>query len=183
MRTKGAWEGQRMHLCTSRCFFVQTRVLTHAKGKLLACCQQHSSEIPASSLHALNAQHYDYPEHYASCFAGPLLQAAAQLIRHFPVFRDIVVSVARKTDAQMWPALFAAVGSPGALLEALLDVGALQSAACCLLIVDRIQGAQEAHGLALRLIQVSKSSASTFKNRALLNAFRGSQAHLTQTPD
>jgi len=86
--------------------------------------------------------------------AGPLLQAAAQLIRHFPLFRDIVVSVARKTDAQMWPALFAAVGSPGALLEALLDVGALQSAACCLLIVDRIQGAQEAHGLALRLIQV-----------------------------
>ncbi|KAL0053131.1 hypothetical protein WJX82_001373 [Trebouxia sp. C0006] len=87
--------------------------------------------------------------------AGPLLQAAAQLIRHFPLFRDIVVSVARKTDAQMWPALFAAVGSPGALLEALLDVGALQSAACCLLIVDRIQGAQEAHGLALRLIQAS----------------------------
>ncbi|KAL0029799.1 hypothetical protein WJX77_000735 [Trebouxia sp. C0004] len=87
--------------------------------------------------------------------AGPLLQAAAQLIRHFPLFRDIVVSVARKTDAQMWPALFAAVGSPRALLEALLDVGALQSAACCLLIVDRIQGAQEAHGLALRLIQAS----------------------------
>lgn len=87
-------------------------------------------------------------------FAGPLLQAAAQLIRHFPVFRDVVVSVARKTDAQMWPALFAAVGSPGALLEALLDVGALQSAACCLLIVDRIQGQHEAHGLALRLIQV-----------------------------
>ena len=85
---------------------------------------------------------------------GPLLHAAAQLIRHFPLFRDIVVSVARKTDAQMWPALFAAVGSPGGLLEAMLDVGALQSAACCLLIVDRIQGAQEAHGLALRLIQV-----------------------------
>ena len=89
--------------------------------------------------------------------AGPLLQAAAQLIRHFPVFRDVVVSVARKTDAQMWPALFAAVGSPGALLEALLDVGALQSAACCLLIVDRIQGQHEAYALALRLIQVGYS--------------------------
>ena len=99
--------------------------------------------------------HFYIQQHdFALCYAGPLLQAAAQLIRHFPVFRDIVVSVARKTDAQMWPALFAAVGSPGALLEALLDVGALQSAACCLLIVDRIQGAQEAHGLALRLIQV-----------------------------
>ena len=93
--------------------------------------------------------------------AGPLLHAAAQLIRHFPVFRDVVVSVARKTDAQMWPALFAAVGSPGALLEALLDVGALQSAACCLLIVDRIEGQHEAHGLALRLIQVCCCSSST----------------------
>lgn len=90
------------------------------------------------------------------CAAGPLLHAAAQLIRHFPAFRDIVVSVARKTDAQMWPALFAAVGSPSNLLESLLDVGALQSAACCLLIVDRIQGAEEAHGLALRLIKVSE---------------------------
>ena len=88
------------------------------------------------------------------CVTGPLLQAAAHLIRNFPAFRDIVVSVARKTDAQMWPALFAAVGSPSNLLEALLDVGALQSAACCLLIVDRIQGAEEAHGLALRLIKV-----------------------------
>ncbi len=96
---------------------------------------------------------------------GPLLQAAAQLIRHFPLFRDIVVSVARKTDAQMWPALFAAVGSPGALLEALLDVGALQSAACCLLIVDRIQGAQEAHGLALRLIQVCLTTAVKLDER------------------
>lgn len=99
------------------------------------------------------AAHVSTPQ-AALLVTGPLLHAAAQLIRHFPLFRDIVVSVARKTDAQMWPALFAAVGSPGGLLEAMLDVGALQSAACCLLIVDRIQGAQEAHGLALRLIQV-----------------------------
>lgn len=109
--------------------------------------------------------------------AGPLLHAAAQLIRHFPVFRDVVVSVARKTDAQMWPALFAAVGSPGALLEALLDVGALQSAACCLLIVDRIQGQHEAHGLALRLIQVcccdSLAPCSYYCAMLSLDAMRG----------
>ncbi|KAK9828450.1 hypothetical protein WJX72_000056 [[Myrmecia] bisecta] len=85
--------------------------------------------------------------------AGPLLLAAANLIRQFPQFRDVVVSVARKTDAQMWPSLFAAVGAPSALLEGLLDTGALQSAACCLLIVDRIEGAQAAHKLSLRLIQ------------------------------
>ena len=119
--------------------------------------------------------------------AGPLLQAAAQLIRHFPVFRDVVVSVARKTDAQMWPALFAAVGSPGALLEALLDVGALQSAACCLLIVDRIQGQHEAHGLALRLIQVCcclcHGTCCGCFSMLLVNVFHGSTERLSPGMD
>ena len=69
-------------------------------------------------------------------------------------FAEIVVSVARKTDAAMWGALFAAVGKPSAILEGLLDTGALQSSACCLLIVDRLEGAPTAHALALRLIRV-----------------------------
>ena len=89
--------------------------------------------------------------------AGPLLQAAAQLVRQFPQNRDVVVSVARKTDAQMWPALFAAVGVPSSMLDSLLEAGMLQSAACCLLIVDRIEGPQAAHGRALQLIQVSEA--------------------------
>jgi hypothetical protein len=75
-------------------------------------------------------------------------------------FQDIVVSVARKTDAQMWPALFAAVGPPSALLDELLDAGQLTSAACCLLIVDRIEGAQEAHRIAIILIKVSSVAIS-----------------------
>ena len=54
----------------------------------------------------------------------------------------------------MWGALFAAVGKPSAILEGLLDTGALQSSACCLLIVDRLEGAPTAHALALRLIRV-----------------------------
>lgn len=87
--------------------------------------------------------------------AGPLLQAAAQLVRQFPQNRDVVVSVARKTDAQMWPALFAAVGVPSSMLDSLLEAGMLQSAACCLLIVDRIEGPQAAHGRALQLIQAA----------------------------
>lgn len=72
-----------------------------------------------------------------------------------PQFRDIVVSVARKTDAAMWPALFQAVGAPSELLDDLIDAGALASAACCLLIVDRIEGSAIAHSSALRLIRVS----------------------------
>ena len=76
-------------------------------------------------------------------------------MRQFPQNRDVVVSVARKTDAQMWPALFAAVGVPSSMLDSLLEAGMLQSAACCLLIVDRIEGPQAAHGRALQLIQAS----------------------------
>lgn len=69
-------------------------------------------------------------------------------------FQDIVVSVARKTDAQMWPALFSAVGPPSKLLDDLLGAGQLTSAACCLLIVDRIEGAAAAHTFAVRLVEV-----------------------------
>ncbi len=65
------------------------------------------------------------------------------------------MSVARKTDAAMWPALFLAVGVPSELLNNLVDAGALASAACCLLIVDRIEGSATAHSSALRLIKAS----------------------------
>eukprot|EP00884_Botryococcus_braunii_P016474 jgi/Botrbrau1/350/Bobra.110_2s0009.1 len=52
----------------------------------------------------------------------------------------------------MWPALFSAVGPPSALLDDLLRAGQLTSAACCLLIVDRIEGAPAAHKFAVSLI-------------------------------
>ena len=65
-----------------------------------------------------------------------------------------MVSVARKTDAALWPPLFAAVGQASTLAEALLAAGALHRAACALLIVDRLQGSATAHELALRLMQV-----------------------------
>jgi RIC1 len=69
-------------------------------------------------------------------------------------YADVVVSVARKMDAALWPALFDAVGPPDALAEGLLAGGQPVSAACCLLIVDRLQGAPTAQALALRNIQV-----------------------------
>ena len=62
--------------------------------------------------------------------------------------------MARKMDAALWPALFDAVGPPDALAEGLLAAGQPVSAACCLLIVDRLQGAPKAQALALRNIQV-----------------------------
>ena len=71
-----------------------------------------------------------------------------------PQFADVVVSVARKMDAALWPALFAAVGSPSVLLEGLAARGSLPSAACCLLLVDRMEGRAAAHRLTLSLLQV-----------------------------
>ncbi|KAL4448516.1 hypothetical protein ABPG75_005735 [Micractinium tetrahymenae] len=88
---------------------------------------------------------------------GPLLVAAARLISQFPQFPEIVVSVARKTDAALWPALFAAVGSPGRLCQGLMQSDKLQSAACCLVIVEQIEGSGPAQELALQLMQAALS--------------------------
>lgn len=74
----------------------------------------------------------------------PLLSAAADLVLSFRQCLDVVVSVSRKTDASLWPALFSAVGSPAAILEMLLDTGALSSAACFLIVVDRWVNSWEA---------------------------------------
>ncbi|KXZ55895.1 hypothetical protein GPECTOR_2g1446 [Gonium pectorale] len=85
-----------------------------------------------------------------------LLSAAAELVRHFPaLFAEVVVSVARKTDAALWPPLFDAVGSPSLLLEGLVEAGELASAACFLLIIDRLEGAPAAQAQALRLMRSS----------------------------
>ena len=75
---------------------------------------------------------------YAHTQASALLSAAAHLVRQFPsLFSECVLAVARKTDAQLWPSLFNAVGPPSLLLEDLLEMGALASAACFLLVIDR----------------------------------------------
>jgi hypothetical protein len=67
----------------------------------------------------------------------PLLAATVDLVLSFDQCLDVVVSVSRKTDPSLWPALFSAVGSPAAVLELLTDTGALSSAACFLIVVDR----------------------------------------------
>jgi hypothetical protein len=67
--------------------------------------------------------------------AGPLLLAAARLIAQFPQFSEIVVSVARKTDAALWPSLFAAVGSPAKMCQGLLRADKLQVGRECLVMV------------------------------------------------
>jgi hypothetical protein len=81
-----------------------------------------------------------------------LLSEVASLLTHHPLVRDVVVSVARKTDASMWPRLFAAAGRPSLLASAAISDSSLDAAAACLLLVDRIKGADAAHALAIRLL-------------------------------
>ena len=70
------------------------------------------------------------------------LADAARLIREFPEFTDVVASVARKTDAVQWPALFAVAGDPEALQARAAAAGRLRVAACYLLVVEALKGAR-----------------------------------------
>lgn len=87
-----------------------------------------------------------------------LLQSAAALIKQFPIYPDVVVSVARKTDVQYWPVLFDAVGLPSKLLEMLLQAGALHIAACLLIIIEQLEGEVLARALSMQLLEAALSS-------------------------
>ena len=103
--------------------------------------------MPLNRLTYALSRHDAWGQNFALIFAAVHVQ-----------FSDCVVSVARKTDAALWPSLFAAVGAASVLAEGLLSAGALHRAACALLIVDRLQGSELAHALALRLMQVLNAS-------------------------
>jgi hypothetical protein len=94
--------------------------------------------------------------------ASSVLARAVALIASFPEFPDVVVSVARKTDEKEWRALFAATGSPSALFEACLDTGRLRTAACYLLIIDKLEGAAAGQDMALRLLQASMDGGAEY---------------------
>ena len=89
--------------------------------------------------------------------AGEELTKVAELVLQFPQAAELVVSVARKTDAELWPPLFQAAGSPVSLCEGLLRDGSLQSAACCLLVVNEMVGKSESESLALKTLRASLS--------------------------
>ena len=89
--------------------------------------------------------------------AGEELAKVTELVLQFPQAAELVVSVARKTEAELWPPLFQAAGSPVSLCEGLLRDGSLQSAACCLLVVNEMVGKSESESLALKTLRASIS--------------------------
>ena len=84
------------------------------------------------------------------------LADAARLIREFPEFTDVVASVARKTDAEQWPALFAVAGEPRGPAGARPPPPGACARACYLLVVaaatGRARAALPARGGAVRLL-------------------------------
>ncbi|CAI5978654.1 unnamed protein product [Closterium sp. NIES-64] len=77
---------------------------------------------------------------------GPsLLDRACELIRHFGEYRDVVVSVARKTDSRHWPDLFASAGNSNTLFEECFENKQYRTATCYILVlenpvVDKLEG-------------------------------------------
>jgi len=86
---------------------------------------------------------------------GVLLGRTATLLRQFPQFLDIVVSVARKTDGSRWPALFEAVGGPSDLFEACFERQQYRSAACYILVIEKLDGAGIGQQHTVRLLDVT----------------------------
>ena len=86
------------------------------------------------------------------------LADALELVSTFPDHLDVVVSVARKTDSVQWPALFALAGDPAALCDEALARGQLRTAACYLLVVDKLAGAEAGAAAAAKLLRAALST-------------------------
>ena len=80
------------------------------------------------------------PAEGAEAAARLALVRTADLVAEFDEALRVVVSVARKTDADQRRALFTACGAPRELFAAALDAGQLRTAGCYLLVVSEIDG-------------------------------------------
>ena len=81
------------------------------------------------------------------------LSKTIELVSNFSQFSQLVVSVARKVDASMWPLLFDAAGSPARLCESSIHNGELDHAAAYLLIIHDVMGATEASRLTIKTLK------------------------------
>lgn len=87
--------------------------------------------------------------------ASSLLEQTCNLIRHFPEYLDVVVSVARKTDGRHWADLFAAAGRSTDLFEECFQRRWYRTAACYILVIAKLEGPAVSQYSALRLLQAT----------------------------
>lgn len=85
----------------------------------------------------------------------PMLDKACELVRRFPEYLDVVVSVARKTDSRHWAELFAAAGVSTQLFEECFDRKQYRTATCYILVIDKLEGPTIGQKNALRLLQAT----------------------------
>ncbi|KDP28594.1 hypothetical protein JCGZ_14365 [Jatropha curcas] len=91
-------------------------------------------------------------KHAGSC---SLLEKTCDLIRNFPEYLDVVVSVARKTDGRHWADLFLAAGRSTELFEECFQRRWYRTAACYILVIAKLEGPAVSQYCALRLLQAT----------------------------
>ncbi|KAH9625616.1 hypothetical protein KSS87_016388 [Heliosperma pusillum] len=84
-----------------------------------------------------------------------LLEKTCDLIRNYPEYHDIVVSVARKTDGRHWAQLFCAAGRSTELFEECFQRRWYRTAACYILVIAKLEGTAVSQYCALRLLQAT----------------------------
>ncbi|KAL2511347.1 Quinoprotein amine dehydrogenase [Abeliophyllum distichum] len=84
-----------------------------------------------------------------------LLEKTCHLIRSFPEYFDVVVSVARKTDGRHWADLFTAAGRSTELFEECFQRRWYRTAACYILVIAKLEGPAVSQYCALRLLQAT----------------------------
>ncbi|XP_019190491.1 PREDICTED: RAB6A-GEF complex partner protein 1-like isoform X2 [Ipomoea nil] len=99
-----------------------------------------------------NKNHTTVPNHATSC---SLLEKTCDLIRNFPEYFDVAVSVARKTDARHWGDLFAAAGRSTELFEECFQNRWYRTAACYILVIAKLEGPAVSQYCAMRLLQAA----------------------------
>ncbi|XP_075523095.1 uncharacterized protein LOC142555855 [Primulina tabacum] len=83
-----------------------------------------------------------------------LLKKTCDLIKNFPEYYDVVVSVARKTDGRHWADLFLAAGRSTELFEECFQQRWYRTAACYI-VIAKLEGSAVSQYCALRLLQAT----------------------------
>lgn len=84
-----------------------------------------------------------------------ILEKTCDLIKNFPEYLDVVVSVARKTDGRHWGDLFSAAGRSTELFEECFQKRWYRTAACYILVIAKLEGPAVSQYCALRLLQAT----------------------------
>ncbi|XP_057780587.1 uncharacterized protein LOC130999108 isoform X2 [Salvia miltiorrhiza] len=84
-----------------------------------------------------------------------LLEKSCDLIRNFPEYYDVVVSVARKTDGRHWADLFSAAGRSTELFDECVQQRWYRTAACYILVIAKLEGPAVSQCCALNLLQAT----------------------------